>query len=157
MAADRSAFDAEIAERIRQIRDGDDDGYTRLYELLAGRVAGYVRSRGVADVDDVVNEVFLAAFRGFAAFEGGGARFRSWLFAIAWNKSVDWHRHSGRQVETTDMSHGTPELAGGDVEDDALRRLGDDRVDELLATLTDDQRDVLLLRIVADLSLHETA
>jgi RNA polymerase sigma-70 factor (ECF subfamily) len=42
-------------------------------------------------------------------------------------------------------------------EDEALDRLGGDEVQALLGALTSDQRDVLLLRIVADLSLEETA
>jgi RNA polymerase sigma-70 factor (ECF subfamily) len=38
-----------------------------------------------------------------------------------------------------------------------LISLGDDRVRELLAALAPDQRDVVLLRIVADLSIEDTA
>jgi RNA polymerase sigma-70 factor (ECF subfamily) len=44
-----------------------------------------------------------------------------------------------------------------DVEDLALGRIGSDRLVELFSVLSPDQRDVLTLRIIADLSLEETA
>ena len=84
-------------------------------------------------------------------------RFRSWLFSIAWNKTADWHRRRHRRVARADAEPASLPVAGGDVEVDALEHLSADRVDELLDHLTDDQRDVILLRIVADLSLEETA
>jgi RNA polymerase sigma-70 factor (ECF subfamily) len=48
-------------------------------------------------------------------------------------------------------------VAGGDVEDDALVRLGTARVRELCARLSVDQRDVLLLRLVAGLTVEQVA
>jgi RNA polymerase sigma-70 factor (ECF subfamily) len=47
--------------------------------------------------------------------------------------------------------------AGGDVEEDALTRMGCQTVDDVCARLPDDQRDVLLLRIVADLTVEQVA
>ena len=58
-----------------------------------------------------------------------------------------------RETPTTHL----PESEGGDVEDDVFARLADERIRGLLEQLTPDQRDVLLLRIVADLSIDETA
>jgi RNA polymerase sigma-70 factor (ECF subfamily) len=50
-----------------------------------------------------------------------------------------------------------PERAGGDVESDVIARLAGERVRSLLDRISPDQREVLLLRIVADLSVEETA
>ena len=38
-----------------------------------------------------------------------------------------------------------------------MNAIGDRRVDELLQTLSPDQREVLLMRVVADLTLEQTA
>lgn len=158
MSSDRSARDVEISGFLVSARAGEERGFTGLYRVLAGKVAGYVRARGVADVDDVVNEVFLAAFSGLGSFRGDGEGFRSWLFGIAWNKTTDWHRREGRRPPVVDDTEGVlVARVGGDSEDDALRRLGAGRVEAMLASLTDDQRDVLMLRVVADLSLEQTA
>ena len=50
-----------------------------------------------------------------------------------------------------------PQLAGGDVEAEAIARLAQERVQQLLGRLSPDQRDVLALRILAELSVDETA
>lgn len=149
--------DAELEQHLDAARRGDQAGYTGLYRCLAGRVAGFVRSRGADDVDGVVNEVFLGAFRNLDRFEGAAPEFRSWLFTIAWNKVADTHRANSRRVRTTGVDRLGHEPVGGNSEDDALDALGGRRVEELLEELTPEQRDVLLLRIVADLSLEETA
>lgn len=101
--------DDEVEHHLRSARRLEQDGYTGLYRCLGGRVAGYVRSRGVGDVDEVVNDIFLAAFRSLASFEGDASRFRSWLFGIAWNKVADWHRWAQRQPVTVDSA--TPRTA----------------------------------------------
>ena len=142
-------------------RAGGRWAFGRLWEQLSPVVAGYLRARGVRDVDDVTSEVFLAAFRGISRFEGDGSAFRAWLFTIAHHKGVDAlrRRSSGELLVGSpgldDM--GLPERATRSAEDLALDRVADADVVRRLGTLTDDQRAVLLLRVVADLSLAETA
>ena len=136
-------------------RLGDQAGFTGLYRTLSGRVAGFLRGRGVDDIDEVVNDVFLGAFRNLHTFEGDAARFRSWLFGIAFNKAADRHRSVQRRPRTAALDASTSDLVA--VEGHELDWSGDDNVSHLLSLLSTDQRDVLLLRIVADLSLAEAA
>lgn len=148
--------DDQLGRFLDGARRGDQAGFTGIYQCLAGRVAGYVRSRRVDDVDGVVNEVFLGAFRNLDRFDGSATEFRSWLFAIAWNKVADAHR-AARRVRTASLDALPTEPPGGDGEAEAVAALARDDVTALLDRLTPDQRDVLALRIVADLSLEETA
>jgi len=140
--------------------------FGRLWELLGPSVAAYLRGRGVRDVDDVTSEVFLAAFTAIARFTGDGAAFRAWLFTIAPHKGVDTHRRRASQVRTFDPLD--PDAADADqvwsggrahrsAEEEALERAGTAEVHRRLPDLTEDQRAVILLRVVADLSLAETA
>lgn len=155
----RDLVDTEIDVYLDAARRGDQRGFTGLYRVLVGRVGGYVRVRGVLEVDDVVNEVFLGAFQNLDTFTGHAPQFRARLFAIAWNKVADWHRSTSRRPTPVDARtepawsnstdlHTDDQLDGG---------LASQSVGALLATLTRDQRDVLMMRIVADLSLEETA
>jgi RNA polymerase sigma-70 factor (ECF subfamily) len=146
-------------------RAGDGWAFGRLWETLAPVVAAYLRARGVRDADDATSEVFLAAFRGIARFEGDGPAFRAWLFTIAHHKGVDAHRRSARG-EVLVGDHGLDGEAAHSVrtrrrapsaEDEAIVRLGTDDALRRLAVLTEDQRGVLLLRVMAELSLAETA
>jgi RNA polymerase sigma factor (sigma-70 family) len=129
--------------------------FERLFHAYAGPVAGYVRSQGVPDPDGVANEVFFAAFRRLGDFAGSEPRFRSWLFTIAHNRVVDERRRAARRPRLTEEAARDP--VGGDVEAEALARLGEERVRALLSALPADQRSVLLLRIAADLTVQEVA
>jgi RNA polymerase sigma-70 factor (ECF subfamily) len=137
--------------------------FGRLWELLGPGVATYLRARGVRDADDVTSEVFLAAFTGIGRFSGDGAAFRAWLFTIAHHKGVDAHRRRGPHVDPFDPAgdvDGTAPWQGRarrSAEDEALDRVGSAEARRRLDGLTDDQRAVILLRVVADLSLVETA
>jgi RNA polymerase sigma factor (sigma-70 family) len=143
------SFDGVLAAA----RAGEGWAFQRLFESLGRPVVAYLRGAGVEDPDGSANEVFLRAFRGLAGFDGGEDRFRSWVFTIAHHLLVDERRRRGRRAVSVPLAT-TPELASGD---DPTIVLGDERVRELLEGLAPDQREVVLLRIVADLSLEDTA
>ncbi len=152
----------ELDLLVDAARTGGGWAFGRIWELLAPPVAAYLRGRGVREADDVTSEVFLAAFRRLDSFDGDGAHFRAWLFTIAHHKGVDAMRRPQSRERLVDPIGGTAdELAGGRVarsaEDEALDRLGGSDARSRLDGLTEDQRAVLLLRVVADLSLAETA
>ena len=138
-------------------RAGAGWAFTRLYQGLAPAVAGYLTVQGAAEPDDLTSEVFQRAFAGIGSFSGDEAGFRSWVFTIAHNALVDDRRRRDRRPVTAPTRTGGPEPVGGDVEDDALRRLSEERVRRLCDLLSPDQRDVLLLRLLAGLTLEETA
>jgi RNA polymerase sigma-70 factor (ECF subfamily) len=158
MEATGGNSDDQLRVGLDAARRGVEAGFTEIYRLFAGKVAGYLAGRGVADHEDVTNEVFLGAFRNLDNFVGGPSEFRAWLFGIAWNKSSDWHRLNARRPGISEQ-HGAAslELEGGDAETDAIAELAACDVDRLMATLTNDQRDVITLRVLADLSLQEVS
>lgn len=140
---------------LERARDNDGAAFDQLWRALAPIVAGYLRIQGADDPDDLTSEVFLQAFRGLDRFEGAEPEFRSWLLTIAHRRLIDARRARQRQVPTVsvDSCH---DIAGGDAELDALRRLADERVCALLGQLTPQQRDVILLRFIGGLSVEET-
>ena len=66
--------------------------YETLYQELAPTVCGYFRLQGAREPEDLVNEVFLGAFRSLDSFSGSEAQFRSWLFTIAHRRLTDERR-----------------------------------------------------------------
>ena len=130
--------------------------FERIYTQLSPVVHGYLRAQGADDPEGAVDDVFLRAFRNLSTFTGEPPAFRSWLFTIAHHLVVDQRRFASRRPRT-DASDRLPEVAGGNAEDEAVRRLTLARIVAQLDLLTPEQRDVLLLRFVADLSLEEVA
>jgi RNA polymerase sigma factor (sigma-70 family) len=145
---------ADLDPLVDAARAGGHWAFARLWEELAPVVASYLRARGVRDVDDTTSEVFLAAFRGISRFDGDGTAFRAWLFTIAHHKAADTFRRGPGDVLMESVDDGRTQPSA---EEAALGRLGEAAAIRHLDVLTDDQRAVLLLRVVADLSLAETA
>lgn len=137
-------------------RSGSVAAFERIYRGLAGSVASYLRWNGAADVESLTNEVMAQVHRNLARFSGDVPAFRSWVFTIAHHRMVDDRRARGRRPAVADAEIHEGATVG-DAEQDALALLSDDRLRELLERLSPDQRDVLLLRVVADLSLEDTA
>jgi len=78
-------------------------------------VAALRLTRNPADAEDLVQETFLRAFRGFEGFEAG-TNLKAWLYRILTNTFINQYRAKKRRPEETDVE---------DVEDLYLyRRLG---------------------------------
>lgn len=137
-------------------RDGSVVAFERIYAVLAPRVASYLRWHGVEDVDAMTNEVLAQVHQNLDRFSGDVSGFRSWVFTIAHRGMIDDRRARSRRPRIVDTEVSDAAQLG-DVEVEAFSLLSDERLLELLALLSPDQRDVLLLRVVADLSLEDTA
>lgn len=132
--------------------------FDALYRDFAPSVVGYLRTQGVWDPEDLSSEVFLAAFKGITAFRGGDAEFRAWLFSIAHRRVIDDRRRRSRRVaEVGHNDVASDPVSASDTESLVIAGLEAERLDRLCRQLSADQRDVILLRLVADLSLEETA
>jgi RNA polymerase sigma-70 factor (ECF subfamily) len=129
----------------------------RAYHQLAPSVRGYLQARGVDDPEAVTHDVFLALYPQLSSIRGGASGLRMLVFAIAHARSVDHHRRRAMVPPTTEYDPEWDQRTTGSAEDQAMESLSAAGALEILARLSDDQREVLSLRIVADLSLEQTA
>ena len=148
---DGSALD----RALDRARAHDATGFDELFRVFGPAILGYLRARNVGDPEGVANEVFVRAFRSVHSFDGDSTRFRTWLYSIARNAAIDESRRRRRRPAQTALAHAEP--VGGDVEEEALAALQRESVRALLDGLAPDQREVLMLRVVADLSIAQTA
>src|SRR5688572_31716933 len=88
---------AELASVLERARAGSDIAFEAVFHELAPSVAGYLRLNGVAEVDELTNEVFSQVHRGLPRFTGDWAGFRSWVFTIAHHRMVDDARRARRR------------------------------------------------------------
>lgn len=145
---------------LRAAQAGAAWAFEVLYRDLAPAVTGYLRLHGAVEPDDLASETFVGVFTGLARFEGDEAALRAWVFTIAHRRLMDDWRRRSRRPQLADDPEALGEVAegvGGDVEDDALARVGAENVQRLCAQLPADQRTVLLLRILADLTIEQVA
>ena len=76
------------------------DAFDHLFAAHRPGIERYIRFRisNPADAEDVLQEVFLAAVKGYATLHDS-ARTKHWLVSIARNKCADYFRRSYRQRE----------------------------------------------------------
>jgi len=140
----RARFDAQVLPHL--------DAAYRFARWLA---------RSPADVDDVVQDAMLRAFRGFDGLRGGDVK--AWLFSIVRN----CHLTALAQRERRGF---VPLPAEGDSPDSAalisaapgpesvsMRRDEERNVERLLGDLPPEHREVLILREIEELDYREIA
>ena len=147
-----------------------------LGELIAGRdpaaleqlydrhgAASYALARRVvADeqlAHDVVQDVFLAIWRGAASYDGSRGSLATWLFTLTHHKAVDAvrraQRHSGRRAPD-DALIAEPDPAPA-VDEQAVDAVNRERVRAAVDGLPEPQRKALLLAYFGGYSQSEIA
>jgi RNA polymerase sigma-70 factor (ECF subfamily) len=82
----------DIARLVRSAQAGDGEAFAELYQRFARMVHGVVLARiARTEVDDVVQDVFMAAFERLGELREPAA-FGGWLAAIARNRAADHGR-----------------------------------------------------------------
>lgn len=118
-------------------------------------------SHSPGDVDDVVQEAILRAFRGFDALRGGDVK--AWLLAIVRNCHSTALKQQQRRAfvplpEENDAQDGYAMIAPTPDPESASIRQDDERtLDRLMSALPEEHREVLVLREIEELDYREIA
>lgn len=136
---------------------GEPGALRSIYDALAPRVAGYLRGHGSTDPEALTQDVFLTLFHRLPELTGGAAGLRTFAFSLAHARVVDELRARHRQPVSVPYVPEDDHRATESAEAVAVRTLGSQRALALVESLNDGQREVVLLRVVAGLSLEETA
>lgn len=131
---------------VEQARDGSRSAFGELYQQYVRMVHGLLLARVPhSEVDDMVQDVFLLAFRRLSSLKDGAA-FPGWLAAIARNLATDYHRRTPKTAEVEEgmlrQMPPAPEAIG---------------VLETIRNLPDAYRETLILRLVEGLTGPEIA
>jgi RNA polymerase sigma-70 factor (ECF subfamily) len=128
------------------------ESVSALFDQYGREIFAHVRLMvgSTEDAEDLVQDIFLRALRGWASFEHR-ASARTWLWAITRHVLQDHFRQQAREQAKRDQL--AIRAAASPITWNATRVL----LDEVLAALSLPQRDVFVLRVVEDYSSKETA
>jgi len=151
---------------VARAQKGEMAAFDGLVRRYAGSLRNMVIHHGVRgeEVDDVLQEVFLRAWRGLPNFKGD-ATFTTWLYRIAFTVTIDRERRRKRRPQVQDAIDPAKEERTGGTYRDARRTpeeysLGEDQVRMVRKALLEVEplyRQILILREMEDLSYQEIA
>ena len=143
---------------LEAARVGAPWAWSTLYREIVGPVTGFFRSRGISDPESATGDVFFELSRNLEAFRGNEDSFTTLVFAIAYKRLFleDLHPRRRPRAALADkvLDHLQSEIEV--IIDDTSHRIPDS-VRTALQVLKPEQRDVLCLRIVAGLTVEQTA
>lgn len=125
-------------------------------------------TRNPADAEDLVQETYLKAYRGFGSFKDG-TNLKAWMYRILTNTFINAYRAKQRRPEQTELDEvedlylyrrlGGLEAAkaGRSAEDEALDHFTDGDVKDAIEALPDQFRMAVLLADVEGFSYKEIA
>jgi RNA polymerase sigma factor (sigma-70 family) len=118
-------------------------------------------SRSPGEAEDIVQEAFLRAFRGFDGLRGSDVK--AWLLAIVRNCHATAYRQTQRRAqvplpEGDDAQFDSATLAAvPDPEAASIARDDARRLEGLISALSEEHREVLLLREMEEMSYRQIA
>jgi RNA polymerase sigma-70 factor (ECF subfamily) len=147
-----------VSPSSNSVGPGGALGADALFRAHAGFVASFLRRIGSAsaDVDDLVQEVFLIAHRK-GGFVVGSVHPKSWLAAIAFRVASTSRRSQRRRREEADFELEDVHSPSADAARVLEGRAALHRVQQALDTLTLDDRATFVLYEIEGLSCDEIA
>lgn len=124
-------------------------------------------TRNPADAEDLVQEAYLRAYRGFGGFTEG-TNLKAWMYRILTNAYINRYRAKQRRPDETDIDDvedlflyrrlGSMDTGlGRSAEEELFRALTDDVVKHAVEELPEQYRMAVLLSDVEGFSYKETA
>ena len=121
----------------------------------AGKVRAYMfcASENWADADDMTQDVYLRALRGWSQFNGIASR-QAWLFGIAKRTRSDWFRKKKRENLTvsSDSLEKFNKIVSDSTDVDNIEKIWN-----AVRGLNDEQSQIIHLRFAAGLSYAQIA
>jgi len=146
----------EIPDLVRAAKNGDAKAFGELYDQYARRIFIFILAK-VQDrpqAEDILQEVFLKAWRGLDGLRFQQLNFSAWLYRIASNTINDHFRRHYRKPPTTELLDNM-EIPAAEEKPSNEENL--EAVRQAVDLLPEQYRQVLELRFFEDFSPAETA
>ena len=150
-------------ELVKRVQKGDKRAFDQLFVRYQGKIFGlvtrYVRDR--QEVEDVVQEAFIKAFRALPRFRGD-SQFYTWLYRIAINTAKNHlvaraRRPPGADIDADDAESYEPMRQVENPENELARDELSKVIHKAIADLPDDLRSAVTLREFDGMSYEQIA
>jgi RNA polymerase sigma-70 factor (ECF subfamily) len=157
--ANSGTDDANTLLSIKRAAAGDSESFGELYDIYLEPIYRYVyhHVRESKTAEDITQEVFIKAWKAIKSCRGKEKTFKSWLYRIAHNHTIDYFRC--RKYESS--IDGQDFMEESEPLDASLDETGEDneasRVLSEVASLPDSQRQLVILKFIEGLDNREVS
>jgi RNA polymerase sigma-70 factor (ECF subfamily) len=152
-------IDSDTLLLIKRAAGGDSESFGRLYDIYLEPIYRYVYHHvgESKTAEDIVQDVFIKAWKAIRSCRGKETTFKAWLYRIAHNHTIDYfrcHRDESRidSYNVVDESS-SPDASLDKVEED----LEVSRVFAEMEALPESQRQVVILKFIEGLGNGEVS
>ncbi|HVN55104.1 MAG TPA: RNA polymerase sigma factor [Anaerolineaceae bacterium] len=149
--------EARIVERAIA---GDFDSFAVLYSCHLEAIYRYIffRTGEPQDAEDLTEQVFLKAWEALPHYRPVGRNFINWLYRIAHNHVVDFHRRRNLvAMETLRDDIDKPDPVQEDALESIIQVEERERLAYAIQKLPDEHQQVILLRFIEGLAHADVA
>lgn len=149
-----------LLEVFSAAQDGDPAAFGEIYRRCEPRVRRQLSGRiPSSQIDDVVNETFLRAWRSLKQFRWQGTDPIAWVLVIARHLAADYWSlaRNRRELAAEDPASHGPMIPQRGADDIVIDLVEAERLHDAVRQLPPAQRQCLELRFLAERSVRETA
>ena len=143
---------------VEKAKQGDSQALSAIYEAYFDRIYRYIflRMRNESEAEDLTQQVFMKMLKSISGFKSKGVPFSAWLYRIAHNQVVDFHRQQNRK-STVDIEGLPLPSTAEDPQQTIELEVDIDELKKAISKLTAAQQEVLALRFTGEIPIARCA
>jgi RNA polymerase sigma-70 factor (ECF subfamily) len=149
----------EESALVERAAAGDFNVFGELYQRHLGAIYRYIYFKvgNVEDAEDLTEQVFLKAWEALPGYQHCGFPFTSWLYRIARNLTIDYHRRKISNLDSPLPADRVNESKQPAILEQVIREEETSLLATAIAKLPEEQQQVIVLRFIEGLRHAEVA
>lgn len=162
---DKEKSNQEDVEAINRVLSGDTNAFAFIQKKYMGLVLSSIRKmvKVEEDVQDIAQETFIKAYNALHTYQSS-YHFAAWLYRIASNNCIDFHRRKKVMHVSLNQNFGDGEEEEMEIEDssyvpdiDILHKERKDALKRAADSLPENYRTIMNLRHSQDMDYNQIA
>lgn len=149
----------DYLELVKQAQNGNAAAFGKIYDVFAGRIFRYVhvKVKNQQQAEDILQDVFIKAWKALPQFDAQKGNFSAWLYRIATNATNDYFRQIYRKPPALELNEDIGIATEIDGAEEIAKQSDIETVKKVFPLLPANYARILELRFVQDFSVKETA